>query len=592
MVAHSPTSTPSSTPATKPTLERSLRWTGAPDEFRPPRWASPQPRLADGSPWPSAGTIVKRWIEKYLVHGEGDALGLPARIGITWWYILQRLFEFDPESGRLAHDFALIGMGKGNAKTERLGEVADAELVGPIAPARSPLIVLQAASYGQTNELADAARLSIRGDPEHGRPGPLYGYFLDGVHLLEDRILHPEGTGRIQRHTSVGGTNDGGKPTAFLGDEIHEWATDRTRRVHTVQSKSLAKRAVLRRTPASLGLPKGVLLSGGLRAYITTAGADSDSLLGQLYDHGVDVARGHDDEGNPVVDPGFLFLWWEADEAWDLEDPEQRRQAILEANPEAGRSLPIANIERSFLDPTIARSEAIRYNANRWPDAEMRWMPASLWDASAPVTLDPGLPVHAVVRVAPDHRSAAIASAQRQGEKVVVRVTHLPESPLPLSEYLDVGTIEQHLAELWRSHKAPVLAPRRLRPGGPERILPTAGPQITYTGGFLEGMAQRLRALGAAVVDIPDSSQRRRAAGDALKSAVEQGRLVHEDDPELARQMGDVVERAMPAGAYLEAKAGKVIVAAVATMEAVRQAVGDASEKRVTKPRYGVGFGG
>lgn len=569
---------------TSPTRDVSLRWTGAPDEFRPPRWASPQPRLADGTPWPSAGTVVKRWEERYLVHGEGDALGVPVRLSITWWYILQRLLEFDPATGQLAHDFVLIGMGKGNSKTEELGRLADSDLVGPIAPLRSPRIVLQAGSYGQTNELFTAAALAIRGDPEHGHPGPLYGYFREGEHLLEDRILLPDGVGRIQRHTSVGGTNDGGKPTDFFGDEVQVWETERTRRVHVVQSKSLAKRAVPRRTPLELlratnpgvSLPDDLQLAGGLRVYITTAGADRESLLGTLYQHGIDVARGHDDVGAPVVDPGFLFLWWEADEAWDLEDPEQRRQAILEANPDAGKYLPIANIERTFRDPTIARLEVVRYNLNRWPDSETRWMPASLWDAGeGEVKLDPALPVHAVVRFAPDHRAAAVATAQRQGDKVALRVTHFPETPLPLSEYLDVGSIERHLAELRRSHKASVLAPRRLRPGGPEvmRSTPGPGPEIVYSGGFFEGAAQKLRADGAAVIDIPDSPSRRRIAGDAFKAALEQSVLAHEPDRELARQMGDVVERPSAAGAYLEARAGKVTCAAIAAMGAVQRAV-------------------
>lgn len=516
---------------------------------------------------------MARFIEQRLVHGEGDVLGDPVRLGLPWWWILQRIYQFHPATGQLAHDRVLILMGKGNAKTERIGEVGDAELCGPIAPMRAPRVILSAASYGQSIELFGAAHLGITGDPKHGRPGPLADRFIEGEHILEDRILLPDGVGRLERTTTVGGTNDGAKPTAHLFDELHEYQTERARRLFIVGNKSLGKRQVIRHTPPELGLPSGVSLWGPLLIGISTFGADRDSLLGLLYEHGVNVARGHDDEGTPVSDPGFLFLCWESDPAWDLEDSEQRRQAILEGNPMIGYSLAFESVERKFHDPTVPRSEFVRYNAARWPEAETRWLPAAIWDAEAEVVLDPALPVHAVVRFAPDHRAGAVAVAQRQGDAIALRVSHFPESSLPLSEYLDVATVEQHLAGLQATHPAPVLVPRRTRPGGPEVIRPTPGPEIIYSGGFFEAAAQKLRAAGAAVIDIPDSPVRRRAAGDEFKALAEQGRLVHESDPVLARELGHIVERPSQTGSYLEARVGKVICGAIAAMGAVHRAV-------------------
>jgi phage terminase large subunit-like protein len=490
------------------------------------------------------------------------------RLALFWWYVFARLLEYDPLTGKLAHDRALIGMGKGNIKTEAFGEFGVTELVGPIAPIRSPRVILSAASYDQSVELFNAAKLSIVGDPDNGRPGPLAPYFREGDQILEDRILLPDGVGRIERIAAVGGTSDGGKPTAHLGDEVHEWESERARRVYTVQGKSLRKRKVIRRTPPELGLPPGVFLHGGIQAGLTTAGADHDSLLGELYDHGVAVAKGE------VEDPGFLFLWWEADERWDLEDPAQRLQAELEGNPAAGGSLPIENIEASFRDVTVPRSEYVRYNLNRWPDNETRWMPPPVWDATeGVVTLDPKQPVYVAVLVAHNHRTAAIAAAQRQGDHVAVRLSRHPETPLPFGEYLGVAELEAELEGLRKSHPARVLVPKRLRPGAPEKLLPAAGPEIAYTGAFFEGSAQRLRATGAAMVDIPTSPERLAPAAETLLGLATKGLLIHEADPALAIQVGDVVARETTTGWALAARAGKEIVGATAVIVAVHRAM-------------------
>lgn len=570
-------------PSSATAISEARFWTGEAGEFRPPKYASPVPLLND-KPYPTAGRLVGRWIEKYLRHGEGDALGQKVRLALFWWYILQRLYEYHPVTGQLAHDRILIGVAKGNSKTEGTGQIGDAELLGPIAPVLSPRVVLSAASYPQTTELFTAARLGIVGDPDHDNPGPLLPFFVQGENLLEDRILLPSGHGLLQRIAAVGGTNDGGKPTAHLGDEVHELVTDRAKRMYVVQGKSLKKRRVIRKTPESLGLPKGVNLWGAIQVGITTAGASHDSLLGTLYDYGVSVATGE------IEDPGFLFLWWEADEKWDLEQPEERRQAILEANPGIGAFLPYENVEASFHDRTIPRIEFIRYNLNRWPDAETAYMPPAVWDATAnPVRIDPLLPAYASVGVTHDHKSGVVAIAQKQDDLVVVRCEHFPKTYLPSGKYLDVSDIEKTVELLHRSYPASVLAPKRLSPRSPEKILPVPGPEVAYNGTFFEGSAQRLRAAGVAMVDIPNSAERLAPAAETILGLALDSKLVHEDDPVLAQHMRDVVQRPTPTGWHVTPREGKVIVSAVAAMVAVHRAV-TAPRASISKRRLGVGF--
>lgn len=529
--------------------------------------------LPDGTPYPSAGRFQRAWIERNLVHGEGDVLGDPVRLSLVWEWIIERIYQYNPDTGRFLYDRILIGMGKGNVKTESIADLGLTELDGPLAPV-SPNVPISAASWENANRLFGAARLSILGDSGL-KQSPLAATFHEGREILEDRIVLPDEVGRLYRTAAVAGTNDGGLPTCYLGDELHEWVTDRAIRMWTVQGKSLRKRRIPRRLKPAIAKALGVpVLYGGFQIGITTTGADRDSLLGDLYAHGVAVAKGE------TTDPGFLFLWWEADEKWDLEDPEQRRQAILEGNPTCPEVLPFENIEASFFDPTVPRSEFIRYNLNRWPDLEERWMPQVTWDAThGQVVLDPKLAVYSAVVIAHDHLTGAIASAQNQESGVVVRVTHYPERPLPPGDYLDITDLEKDLDLLRERYPSPVLVPRVIRPGYPEKILPNPGPEIVYTGAFFEGSAQRLRAKGAAMVDLPNSAERLAPAAETLKRLASEGRLTHERDDLLSQEVGFTVARQAPAGWFIAPRAGKQITGALAMIVAVQRAV--------VAPRYG-----
>lgn len=340
--------------------------------------------MANGEPYPTAGPTVASWIENSLVHGEGDALGMAIRLEPFQRYILNRIYEFDPQTGQLLHDRVLVGTPKGNAKTELIANVGLAEMAGPLSP-RSPNVAVGAASWEQADKLFGAARYAIEGDGESR--GKIADFFKSGDHIQQDRILRPDRPGKLYRIAAVAGTNDGGLQTAFLGDELHEWEGDRRERVWTVMSKAVRKRRVPRPLSPKLARFLGVdELIGALLIGITTAGDTLDSLLGRLFLHGTQVAAGE------VEDPSFLFMWWQMNvhvkrpgqeddgEGWDLDDPDQRLQAILEANPAAGSFLPIAGLEASYRDPTVPLDEFLRYNGNLFVSHPDAWLSEALVD--------------------------------------------------------------------------------------------------------------------------------------------------------------------------------------------------------------------
>jgi phage terminase large subunit-like protein len=324
--------------------------------FRAPRYESPP---ADGSS--TFGPLVCWWIEKVLRHGEGDSFGKPIVLDPFQRYIVDRIYEFWPDTGELCHNRILIGVGKGNSKTELLGDIGDAELAGPIAPV-SPNVSISAASYEQADKVFGAAKTgALEGD---------LGPFVDA---FETEMQLRGKPGIMRRIAAVAGTNDGGLETCHIGDEVHEWLGERASRVWTILGNSLKKRV-----PRSANPTLKVQRVGALQIGITTAGDDKDTLLGRLYEHGKRVASGE------IVDPGFLFMWWEADPKWDLEDAGQLRAAVLEANPAAGSFLSTANLLGRYVELKAEGKvhEFRRYHLNQWVSSPLDWVAHDLIDAS------------------------------------------------------------------------------------------------------------------------------------------------------------------------------------------------------------------
>jgi hypothetical protein len=193
--------------------------------------------------------------------------------------------------------------------------------------------------------------------------------------------------------------------------------------------------------------------------------------------------------------------------------------------------------------------------------------------ASGPAALKAHVPVYACVRIAHDHRSAAVAVAQRQGEQVVLRVRSFPDAPLPEREYVPAEPIERHLIGLHQRYPARVVAEVTYRPGGRAHHRPRPGPEVLHHGAFFEPSRQRLEKDGIVTLDLPSTPERIGPAAAALMQLVTSGSLVHDGDGELARQMARVVARPMPKGWAVTSGSGEPIVAAQAAMLAVHRAM-------------------
>jgi phage terminase large subunit-like protein len=306
---------------------------------------------------PTLGPLVCRWIQQYLVHSEGDFYAKPFRLIDFHRRFIWKAYELNLDGSR-KYTRALLGLPKGNAKTELAAALAVCELAGPVSFAGwtadgrakgqqriAPDVPIAASSFEQADELFRSARTMITA-------GPLRPFF----DAFDTEILPKQGPGRMYRVAAQAGTNDGKRPTFFVADELHEWLGPKER-VHLVLSNGRAKRA------------------DAWELAISTAGWDTTSLLGKLYAHGRRIEAGEDE------DPGFLFEWLEASKDFDLSNPEELRAAILSCNPGCDHWLNIDNIVEKHR--TIPEHEFRRYFLNQWTSAPERWLPSEAWNACA-----------------------------------------------------------------------------------------------------------------------------------------------------------------------------------------------------------------
>lgn len=305
------------------------------------------------------------WMQTMLICAEGDWFGKPLRLRPKQKRFVRRWYEFCPGCGYWHYDTAVRGAATGDGKTTLVAGLECLELFGPpqIAPV-SPNIINAAASFEQADLLFSIAGIMLGGRDEMVKEAPLCGM----AEVYDTEIRRADGVpGVMKRVAAVAGTNEGGLPSLFVGDEMHEWGDigDRKARVHMVIGKSTSKRRLVCRLPDGREVTRGP----GRILNISTAGFDVDhSLLGAMYLQGQRVMR------DPSVQPRLLFDWQEGEDG-NFDDPAHRRRAVLAASDAAGVLWDVEKRVREYDKPEVASHEWIRYYANRWvPVSEDSWL--------------------------------------------------------------------------------------------------------------------------------------------------------------------------------------------------------------------------
>jgi phage terminase large subunit-like protein len=458
-----------------------------------------------GELWPTHGQLAARWIERFLIHGDGDFYGRPFRLRDDQKLFLLRWYEVCPGCGHWRRDRGLKGAATGDGKTEFIAAIACLEFAGPPEIAvPSPNIPIGAASFEQADLLFHAAAIMLGGRDESVKEAPLCGYF----NVYDTEIMFADGTpGRMHRVAAVAGTNEGGLPSLFIADELHEWGDvgSRKARVHVVIGKSTRKRMT----------PRGP----GRRLNLSTAGFDVDhSLLGVMYKHGKRCQR------DPRLDPKFLFDWREAADTLDLNKPADREIAVRSASAAADVLWSTSARVRAWDEPDMPHHEWIRYFGNRWVDvAEDSWLSEdpTAWDECLSRAK---IPKHAEIVVAVDmalkRDSVAVGWFwRRKKDSLVVCRGKIWEPDDRKIDHLDVM---DHIRSLANDYTIT---------------------EVTYDPRFFEVPARILEDEGFNMLEFPQSVERMAPACGLALEKIRSRAVAHDGDPDMSAHVKAAAKR-------------------------------------------------
>lgn len=483
---------------------------------------------APGELWPSEGGTAVRWIEDNLILAEGDWFGKPFKLRRDQKLFLFEWFEYCPDCGEWHYNEGLWGAATGDGKTAFVAAICAVSFAGPqeyidedgrvrgIAPA-SPNIPVSAASWEQADVLFGPLKVMFGGTDDEVDEAPLRGMFEVYDAEIKMRGGKP---GRMFRTAAVAGTNEGGLPSLYVQDELHEWGEqdDRKGRVATVIGKSTLKRRTLRGSGRILAL--------------STAGFDVDhSLLGSEYKRGKRRLK------DWRTAPRFLFRWKEAPSGLDFEKREHREIAVRAASDAADVQWSVADRVALWGTPKYPRHEWIRYFANCWVDvADQSWLREhpTAWpkckgqwvssDANEFVTtVDMALKQDSVsigrVEKLPNGRIAYTARIWRASDNKDGKINH---------------------AEVW------------------DYIISTAKGTgfrgVAYDPRFFEVPARLAEDAGVLMIEFPQSPERMVPACGLTLQLIVDGTIIHADDPDVNAHVVSAVPRWQERGGFTLSK--------------------------------------
>jgi len=480
-----------------------------------------------GQLWPTEGPTAVQWIEDNCICGEGDWFGQPLRLRVEQQRFLYRWYEYCEQCGEWRRNEGLRGAATGDGKTQFIAAIAVLEMAGPPQIAvPSPNIPISAASFEQADLLFTAAATMCGGRDQAVKDAPLCGYFT----VYDTEITFADGRpGRIFRVAAVAGTNEGGLPSLFICDELHEWGPSGSRkaRVHTVIGKSTLKR----RTPRG----------SGRILRISTAGFDvNDSLLGEEYKRGKAALY------DPSTSPRLLFDWQEAPEGLNYDLPGDREKAVKAASGAAGVLWSVRDRVNAWGQPSFPRHEWLRYFANAWVDiAEESWLkdnPGAWAACEGAWASDPMNPFVVAVDMALKHDSVAVSRIEQLRDRRFAIASKI---------WRPTGTPVDHL-DVFNYIRSQAVGP--------------AFRGVVYDPRFFEVPGRMLEDEGVLAIQFDQSPQRMAPACGLAYDLILERRIVHDGDPELGAHVKAAVKREQDRGFTLSKGKSKRHIDAAITL--------------------------
>lgn len=489
--------------------------------------------------WPTEGALGVKWMQALLICAEGDWFGKPLRLRDDQKAFVYRWLEFCPGCGYWHYDQALRGAATGDGKTTFFAGLECLEMFGPwqIAPV-SPNIINAAASFDQADLLFSIAGTMLGGRDEAVKEAPLCGY----AEVYDTEIKFKDGRpGIMKRVAAVAGTNEGGLPSTFVCDELHEWGdVGSTRaRVHMVIGKSTKKRRMICRAPDGREITRGP----GRNLNISTAGFDvQHSLLGAMYLHGKRAER------DPGLAPRLLFDWREGRPGLDYASADDRRLAVQDASAAAGILWDVEARVREYDKPEVESHEWIRYYANSWVDvASDSWLkdhPAAWGKCTGALELAGDEPAVLAIDMALKRDSVSVRTLWKRHDDKVATVNR--------TWYPADGKID-HL-EVWNYI-------RDQATGLGERFR-----GLVYDPRFFELPARMLEEEGFLVIEFNQAPSTMAPACGMAFDMIIRGQIVHTGDEDETRQVLAAVKMQQERGFTLSKGRSRIHIDAAITL--------------------------
>ena len=331
----------------------------------------------DAALYPTLGPQVCAFMEENLVFGPGDLLGDPLVLDDERRFLIYRMYELFPRgharAGRRRFSRCALSLAKGRAKTELSALIAACEL-HPDAPVRfkgwteggepigggvrDPYIPFIAYTEEQSDELAFGA---LRAILERSA-------IKDDFDIGLERVLRRKGDGKAVSLSAQPSARDGARTTFCVFDETHRWTLPRMKAAHQTMLNNLAKR--------KLAEPW---------AFETTTAPEpgAGSVAEDTMDFGLAVHDGL------VSDASLFFFHQQASEHHQFVADDgtineaAARAAVIEASGATAEWRDIDAIVDKLKDPKVDRQFWARVWANQLVRGGTQAFDVTIWKALA-----------------------------------------------------------------------------------------------------------------------------------------------------------------------------------------------------------------
>lgn len=276
------------------------------------------------------GRHISDFAQKLLRVSRGFKVGEP--LDFTEWqdWLVDRIFE-ETDQGLLRYRRAIVGLPRKNGKSLLGTTIALEHLVfGP----KGAQVYSAASDRAQAKIVFGEARQQVLNNPTLSRV----------IKVYRDALEMPSRGSVYKALSADASAAHGLGPSLVIADELHAWPSSHTNKRGDELWDALVT--------GSGDRPESLVLG------ITTAGGNTDTLLGRLYEHGKRVSAGE------VEDPQFGFWWWEASQDADPTEPEVWKKA----NPNLAEGL----LDTEDFEAAIASAGSAgfagfqRFRLNQW----------------------------------------------------------------------------------------------------------------------------------------------------------------------------------------------------------------------------------